>query len=399
MKAIGKVLAICALVALASVVCLSCSSPSATTRNASNGGVSHQKEYYEGWWACSGYERDGVTVSFDKLSPEERQTFPYLSMDLEEGKLGDVTQITNGTGDPETLLLGEWATTSVGIKIDGAEFVLHGEKLTAQQGGTTLYFEKCISGSNLNVGTIAFKGISFDAPIELAYFHDGLDPDSSNYGIASSYRSYGPSLNMAARPTEAQDITELAEYFAGYEDCFTSFNGRNFFVRFDKEMRHSDVEFVDNGNWYMIDFGYFKEDPVDYGNYAETFYTTIQVGVSEGAGQATAPNKAVNAIPDGAIPWQEASQHIGETVTVYGQVADVEYASSSNGQPTFIDLGAAYPDASRVTMVIWGEDRGAFPNSPESLYAGKTLCVTGEIYVYNDACNIKVTSPSQVSVL
>lgn len=104
-------------------------------------------------------------------------------------------------------------------------------------------------------------------------------------------------------------------------------------------------------------------------------------------------------VPEGAIPWQEASRHIGETVTIYGPVADAEFADTSSGQPTFIDLGAAYPDKNRVSMVVWGEDRDAFPEAPESMYAGCTICVTGEIYIYNDVCNIKVTSPSQVQVM
>lgn len=104
-------------------------------------------------------------------------------------------------------------------------------------------------------------------------------------------------------------------------------------------------------------------------------------------------------IPDDAIPWQEASQHIGENATVYGPVVDAEYAATSNGRPTFIDLGSAYPETNRVTVVVWDEDRSAFPEAPESMYSGCTICVTGSIYYYNNACNIKVTSPSQIRVL
>ena len=103
--------------------------------------------------------------------------------------------------------------------------------------------------------------------------------------------------------------------------------------------------------------------------------------------------------PDDAITWQEASQHIGETVTIYGSVASVDYSETSNGQPTFIDLGAAYPDASRVTVIIWGENRGAFPEPPEEMYGGKTICVTGVPYLYEGVCNIEVSSPSQIDFI
>ena len=393
MKTLSRVLLLSIIAALVGALSLGCSGASSSSRASDN--VAHPKEYYEGWWACSGYERDGIIVSFNNMSSEERETFPYLDMDLEEGQLASVNQTKNGSGESEMLLFGEWKATDRGISIDGAEFFLEGDKLVSQQGDTLLYFERCISGSQLNVDTITFGELSFDAPIDLAYVHDGVNQSSDRYNIASSRRTYGPSLMVFAKDTDAQDITELTDYFAGHEDSFKSFNGINYAVIVG-EQYGSTVDFVAEGKWYTIDFSYFDEDPVDYSDYAATFYTTISIGGAPSSGVAEVEPPSY---PEGAISWQEASQHIGETVSVYGPVVDADYAESSNGQPTFIDLGAAYPDASRVTLVVWGENRGAFPDAPESMYAGKTLCVTGEIYVYNDACNIKVTSPSQVQVM
>ncbi|MCL2806944.1 MAG: hypothetical protein FWD27_02060 [Coriobacteriia bacterium] len=104
-------------------------------------------------------------------------------------------------------------------------------------------------------------------------------------------------------------------------------------------------------------------------------------------------------IPDGAISWTEARQHVGETATIYGTVVGTNYASSSNGQPIYIDIGAAYPDTSRVTVVIWGEDRGSFSFAPETTYQGQTVLVTGEIYLCDGVCNIKVQFPSRILVV
>lgn len=104
-------------------------------------------------------------------------------------------------------------------------------------------------------------------------------------------------------------------------------------------------------------------------------------------------------IPAGAISWEDARAHVGETVTIYGPVTRSKYASTSNGSPTFIDIGASYPSDNRVTMTIWGKSRSAFPSSPEGMYNGKTVCVTGEVYLYKGVCNIEVTSPSQIQVL
>ena len=104
--------------------------------------------------------------------------------------------------------------------------------------------------------------------------------------------------------------------------------------------------------------------------------------------------------PAGAISWEEASSHIGERVSVCGEVKDWEYRSGSNGRPTYIDMGTAYPNRSRVTIVIWEEDRDAFPGILDNTgYVGKTVCVTGEIYEYEGVCYIKAESPSQIEVL
>lgn len=112
------------------------------------------------------------------------------------------------------------------------------------------------------------------------------------------------------------------------------------------------------------------------------------------------PNQnAQPSIPDGAIQWSHASDHVGEVVMVYGRVMSTKYASSSNGSPTFLDLGATYPDRDRVTITIWGRNRSAFSSAPEMFYRGKTLCVKGEVYLYNGVCNIEVSSPSQIAVL
>jgi hypothetical protein len=70
----------------------------------------------------------------------------------------------------------------------------------------------------------------------------------------------------------------------------------------------------------------------------------------------------------GAISWNAALSHIGETLTVEGPVVSAHYASDSNGKPTFLNVGKDYPDPGRFTVVIWGEDRGRFSSPPEGTY-------------------------------
>ncbi len=153
----------------------------------------------------------------------------------------------------------------------------------------------------------------------------------------------------------------------------------------------------------VIDYGHRKEylekisnDP-DYQPWIlDNDSTDLDNSNSNGA---VSDSRSTYNLPSDAIRWNDASSHVGETITIYGSVVGAEYASSSNGRPTFLDVGVAYPNKNRLSITIWGKNRAAFSPSPEALYEGKTICVTGEVYLYNGVCNIEVTSPSQIQVL
>jgi DNA/RNA endonuclease YhcR with UshA esterase domain len=92
----------------------------------------------------------------------------------------------------------------------------------------------------------------------------------------------------------------------------------------------------------------------------------------------------------------DAKDHVGETATVCGTVASSRYASSTKGQPTFLNLDKAFP-TQVFTILIWGENRGKF-GAPESEYKGKRVCVTGKITEYRGVPEIVVDDPQQIRV-
>ena len=99
------------------------------------------------------------------------------------------------------------------------------------------------------------------------------------------------------------------------------------------------------------------------------------------------------------IQWTEAAQHIGQSVTIEGPIVSSKYASSSKGQPTFLNVGKAYPDPTRFTILIWGSSRSNFPSAPESMYQGKTVRVTGTVQEYKGSTEIVVSSPVAIQVI
>jgi DNA/RNA endonuclease YhcR with UshA esterase domain len=95
------------------------------------------------------------------------------------------------------------------------------------------------------------------------------------------------------------------------------------------------------------------------------------------------------------ITANEASAYVGKTATVCGYVASAKYAIRSKGQPTFLNLDKPYP-RQIFTAIIWGKDRPAF-GTPETIFSGKNICVTGPIKSYRGTPEIIVRTPSQIS--
>lgn len=110
------------------------------------------------------------------------------------------------------------------------------------------------------------------------------------------------------------------------------------------------------------------------------------------------PTPSGSCPPADAISWNEAKSHIGERCTVCGPVVDATWASSSNGKPTFLNLGRPYPDAGRFTVVIWIQYRNNFPREPEKHYLGKTICVTGLITEYKGIPEIEARLSSEIEI-
>ena len=108
------------------------------------------------------------------------------------------------------------------------------------------------------------------------------------------------------------------------------------------------------------------------------------------------PTTPTTGLPAGAISWDKAKDHIGDRTTVCGLVAGTKYGATSRGKPTWLNIGKDYPSSERFVVIIWGENRGNFPQPPESYYDGKSICVSGLIQEYEGIPQIEVTTPDQI---
>lgn len=98
------------------------------------------------------------------------------------------------------------------------------------------------------------------------------------------------------------------------------------------------------------------------------------------------------------ISINEAHKHISDSVKLSAQVFGVKYLPEAKGSPTFINLGAAYPNQI-LTVVIWGNIRKQMLVEPtEENLKNKTVIVIGRVDLYKDKPQIVIKDLSQFQI-
>jgi hypothetical protein len=99
---------------------------------------------------------------------------------------------------------------------------------------------------------------------------------------------------------------------------------------------------------------------------------------------------------DGPLDWQQASQSLGQTVTVRDRIVAVTPQPDVTGSPTFVNFGAAFPVTPRFDVVLFDDVRAADPDL-DGLSVGQTVCVTGVVEVRGGTAQIVPDTPGQIS--
>lgn len=105
---------------------------------------------------------------------------------------------------------------------------------------------------------------------------------------------------------------------------------------------------------------------------------------------------ATGAFAQDAIRPEQASRHVGQTGMVCGKVEKTRYAENSEGQPTFLHMGGAFPRHT-FSARISQDQRGKFKPSPEEL-EGRDVCVVGTIQRDASRAEIAVSSPGDIKL-
>lgn len=105
---------------------------------------------------------------------------------------------------------------------------------------------------------------------------------------------------------------------------------------------------------------------------------------------------AFTAFAQDAIRPDQAARHVGQSGMVCGKVEKTRYAENSEGQPTFLHMGGAFPRHT-FSARIPQDQRDKFRPSPEEL-EGRDVCVLGTIQRDASRAEIAVRSPGDVKL-
>ncbi|MCO8164976.1 DUF559 domain-containing protein [Pseudomonas sp. 21LCFQ010] len=117
------------------------------------------------------------------------------------------------------------------------------------------------------------------------------------------------------------------------------------------------------------------------------------VAVSQAAPALGSPSGATC---DSPLDWRAASDNIGQVAAITGPVIRVTQKDNVKGQPTWIEVGAAYPNSSRLVLIVWGPDREAFGSQLSSTLEGKVVCAIGMLERYKGVSQIELKHASQL---
>ena len=95
--------------------------------------------------------------------------------------------------------------------------------------------------------------------------------------------------------------------------------------------------------------------------------------------------------PTSVVPWQDAGDYLGQTITVSGRIV----RAKDTGNITFLNFSKK---RDKFVAVVFADDYDNFPQPPAGLYEGKEVWITGEIASHKGVPQIIVTGPEQVEV-
>lgn len=97
------------------------------------------------------------------------------------------------------------------------------------------------------------------------------------------------------------------------------------------------------------------------------------------------------------INLKDVMSFVGSKVKVCDSVYSTRFLQTVASNPTFLNIGGNFPN-NVFTVVIFGNVRSSFPDSPEVYYNHKRICITGTVTVFRDSPQIVTNKSSDITI-
>jgi DNA/RNA endonuclease YhcR with UshA esterase domain len=128
----------------------------------------------------------------------------------------------------------------------------------------------------------------------------------------------------------------------------------------------------------------------------QTPATSDLASTAESTPTSPSPSIQETAVPSSeaiVISWEEAADYEGQTVTIAGHIVD----TYNSGKVVFLNFDKDFSETFKV--VIFPDAWPLFPAPPEDYYRDKTIQVTGQVEMYQNAPEIIVERPDQIEIM
>jgi hypothetical protein len=97
------------------------------------------------------------------------------------------------------------------------------------------------------------------------------------------------------------------------------------------------------------------------------------------------------------VKIEDIAKHVGDSVTVCTKIYGGIYLDRSNGTPTLLNAGGAYPNAP-LTIFMGADARAKFKEAPEVFFKDKEVCIYGKVILYKEKPEIIIYDEKQIVV-
>lgn len=94
--------------------------------------------------------------------------------------------------------------------------------------------------------------------------------------------------------------------------------------------------------------------------------------------------------------WRESESFLGGRAALRGPIAGIRYSREVRGQPTWINIGADFPEPDRLVLVVWGRNRPALSGLLDNLSVGQIICAVGRVFEYEGVPQIEIENAHQI---